>query len=80
MAKKIQIDLDDPVKVIYTKGPDEIKFNYEMKPYIIKRGQHSKAMSFRAAKHLLFRARNFVFEHDLEIVELEPAKKKGTEE
>ena len=67
---QLAIEADEPVKVIYTKGPDEIPFKFEQKDFTLQRGKQSKSMPYRAAKHLLFRGKYFAFEHDIKVLQL----------
>lgn len=81
VAKKeqVQIDNEDPVKVQYTSdvedAPKAFLFKFEEKPYLIEKDKPSKAMPYRAAKHLLVRAKRFSFKANIEVMELAPVEK-----
>jgi hypothetical protein len=67
---QLSLEADEPVKVIYTEGPETISFKFEQKDFTLERGKQSKSMPYRAAKHLLFRSKQFVFKHNIKILEL----------
>lgn len=75
---QLKIEADEPVKVLYTGdegGPENFLFKFEEKPFNIVKDKPSKAMPYRAAKHLILRAKRFSFRCDIEILELAPVEK-----
>lgn len=75
---QLKLDADEPVKVLYKgaeEGPASFQFKFEEKPFLIEKDKPSKAMPFRAAKHLIVRAKRFSFPCEIEILELAPVEK-----